>query len=167
MDRTVSARIKSSLRAIEKLRDDAPVIFIDEKGHYWLNAHAGKFIARKSIPIGDFIEWLRIGASHLTSLSYGDVMVNMMHLPGGNVMVYLREAEAERKGRAALTMKEREVLRFVIKGFSNKGIAESMKISPQTVNAHLDHIYRKLGCSNRVAAGYMGLKKGLFLPPHQ
>ncbi|MDA8387493.1 MAG: LuxR C-terminal-related transcriptional regulator [Nitrospiraceae bacterium] len=166
MDRAVTARIKSSLKAVEKLHDDAPVIFINEKGSYWLNAHARKFIARKSIPLGDFMEWIKIGASHLQNLTYGDVMINMMHLPDNNVMVYLRETEAGKDGKTALTFREREVLRLVVKGCSNKAIAETMRISPQTVNAHLDHIYRKLGCSNRVAAGFMGLKKGLFLPPH-
>jgi DNA-binding NarL/FixJ family response regulator len=51
-----------------------------------------------------------------------------------------------------------------VKGFSNKKIAGLMKISPGTVNTHLDNIYRKLGCSNRVTACITAVKNGLFLP---
>ncbi|MDA8326303.1 MAG: LuxR C-terminal-related transcriptional regulator [Nitrospiraceae bacterium] len=165
MDRAVTARIRDSLKAVERLQGEAPCIFIDGKGRYWLNGHAKRFISHKAIPLADFMEWLMIGASHLKNLSYGDVRVNMMHLPGNNVAVFLEQMEPGSGAKTALTVKEREVLRLVIRGLSNKRIAESMNISPQTVNVHLDHIYRKLGCSNRVAAGFMGLKNGLFLPP--
>ncbi|MDA8085212.1 MAG: response regulator transcription factor [Nitrospiraceae bacterium] len=72
--------------------------------------------------------------------------------------------ENEKDVKTPLTLKEREVLSLVSKGFTNKQIAEMMKISPSTVNVHLDHIYRKLGCSNRVEACFIGLKKGLFPP---
>ncbi|MDA8088409.1 MAG: LuxR C-terminal-related transcriptional regulator [Nitrospiraceae bacterium] len=165
MDRAITARISDSLKAAEKLQSEAPCIFIDNRGRYWLNSHAKKFISRRDIALPDFMEWLKIGSSHLENMSYGDVTVNMMHLPGNNIMVFLQQMEAGSSSGATLTVKEREVLRLVIKGLSNKRIAESMHISPQTVNVHLDHIYRKLGCSNRVAAGFIGLKKGLFLPP--
>ncbi|MDA8169194.1 MAG: helix-turn-helix transcriptional regulator [Nitrospiraceae bacterium] len=165
MDRTVAARIRDSLKAVERLRGEAPFIFIHE-GSYWLNTHAKKLFSTKATPVEDFMEWLMIGVSHLKNLSYGDIMLNMMHLPGNDVMVFLHQADnkAASGAKKILTAKEREVLHLAIKGLSNKQIAKLMQISPQTVNAHLDHIYRKLGCSNRVAASLMGLKKGLFLP---
>ena len=166
MDRTVSSRIKASLGAIEKLQKKAPFIFIHD-GDYWMNPHAKKLISQKDLQIDDLIEWLKIGISHLKSLSYGDMDVNMIQLPGGAVMVFLHQKDKKSVAcpRLELTLKEREVLRLVIKGFPNKQIAQSMKISPQTVNAHLDHIYQKLGCSNRASAAFKGLKNGLFLPP--
>ncbi len=165
MDRTIDARIKASIEAFEKLQKRSPFIFIHD-GNYWLNPHARKLISRKAIPLDDFIEWLRMGVAHLKNLSYDDLIINIMQLPGGAVMVFLKQADkgAGACPRVDLTIKEREVLRFVIRGFSNKKIAESMKISPQTVNAHLDHVYQKLGCSNRAAAVAIGLKNGLFIP---
>ena len=165
MDRTIDARIKDAIEAFEKLQKKSPFIFIHD-GDYWLNPHARKLIHRKAIPVDDFIAWLKIGVAHLKKFSYDDLTINMAQLPGGAVLVFLQQ---EDKGAGAcprvdLTIKEREVLRLVIRGFSNKKIAESMRISPQTVNAHLDHVYQKLGCSNRAAAVAIGLKNGLFIP---
>jgi DNA-binding NarL/FixJ family response regulator len=89
----------------------------------------------------------------------------MMHLPGNNVLSILRKkAPDEDNKQVTLTSREREILRHLVKGMSNKEIASLMKISPGTVNAHLDRIYMKLECTNRVAACYLALKNGLFLP---
>jgi len=39
-----------------------------------------------------------------------------------------------------------------------------MGVSPGTINSHLDSIYRKLGCSNRLEAAFTALRCGLVLP---
>ncbi len=60
---------------------------------------------------------------------------------------------------------EKEPVVFIdVRGESNKSIADIMKISPGTVNTHLDNIYSKLGCSNRLSACLIALRNGLFLP---
>jgi DNA-binding CsgD family transcriptional regulator len=165
MNHDVMAKIRSSLSAVEKALEDEPLIFIDEKGDYWLNDHARDFISHREIPAKDFMEWLTIGSSHLQNFSYGDITIHMMRLPENNVVVFLKsKPPGEKMTKSELTPKEREVLGYLIKGFSNKQIAEFMKITTGTVNSHLDKIYSKLGCSNRVAAGFLGLKNGLFLP---
>ncbi len=167
MERAITAKIKSFLKEIERRQSETPCIFIDDTGNYWLNACAREFISSKAIPLDDFMEWLKTGVSQFKSRSYEDIKLDMMHLPDNNTMVFLQQtAEAEKNVKTPLTLKEREVLSLVSRGFSNKQIAESMKISPSTVNVHLDHIYRKLGCSNRVEACFKGLKKGL-LPPFE
>ena len=43
-----------------------------------------------------------------------------------------------------LTAKEREVLKLMAEGLSNKGIAHKMFISLDTVGTHVQHIFRKL-----------------------
>jgi DNA-binding CsgD family transcriptional regulator len=53
---------------------------------------------------------------------------------------------------AALTVQERRVLMRVAAGHSNAHIAEALCVSPSTVRKHLEHAYRKLGVTNRVAA---------------
>ena len=49
-------------------------------------------------------------------------------------------------------MTERRVLCHVAAGLNNREIAKSFTIATGTVREHLEHAYRKLGVTNRVAA---------------
>jgi predicted ATPase/DNA-binding CsgD family transcriptional regulator len=49
-----------------------------------------------------------------------------------------------------LTFREAEIADLAARGMSNRNIAEHLFISKRTVDAHLDHIYAKLGISSRV-----------------
>ena len=49
-----------------------------------------------------------------------------------------------------LTGREREIAGLVAEGLSNRQIAERLVISKRTVDAHIEHIYAKLGVSSRV-----------------
>jgi len=49
----------------------------------------------------------------------------------------------------ALTPREREIVRYTLRGFSNKEIASRMVISPATVKAHLTSVFRKLSVRDR------------------
>jgi DNA-binding NarL/FixJ family response regulator len=49
-----------------------------------------------------------------------------------------------------LTGRECEVAALVADGLSNRVIAERLVISKRTVDAHLEHIFAKLGLSSRV-----------------
>src|SRR6185312_12400799 len=51
----------------------------------------------------------------------------------------------------ALTSRELEIAELVGEGLSNRQIAERLVISKRTVDAHIEHIYGKLGVSSRVA----------------
>jgi DNA-binding CsgD family transcriptional regulator len=51
---------------------------------------------------------------------------------------------------ADLTAREREVADLVATGLSNREIASQLFISKRTVDAHLEHIFTKLGISSRV-----------------
>jgi non-specific serine/threonine protein kinase len=52
--------------------------------------------------------------------------------------------------KGPLTSREREIARLVSEGLSNRQIAEQLVISKRTVDAHVEHIYGKLGVSSRV-----------------
>jgi DNA-binding CsgD family transcriptional regulator len=60
-----------------------------------------------------------------------------------------------------LTAREREVLRFVAAGRSNREIAAELVISEHTVARHVQNIFRKLDVSSRAAAGAFAFQHGL------
>jgi two-component system, NarL family, response regulator len=60
-----------------------------------------------------------------------------------------------------LTSREREVLRLVAAGQSNKEIAASLGIAERTVKFHLTSIFNKLGADNRARAVAVAAERGL------
>jgi len=63
---------------------------------------------------------------------------------------------------ALLTGREVEVLRCISLGESNKEAARTLGISPSTVRAHLENIFRKLECTTRAAATLKAMTTGLL-----
>src|SRR3989441_4356910 len=61
-----------------------------------------------------------------------------------------------------LTAREVEVLQLLAFGHTNKDIAEQLFISPDTVKTHLEHIFEKLGASDRTAAVAEALRRHLI-----
>jgi predicted ATPase/DNA-binding CsgD family transcriptional regulator len=60
-----------------------------------------------------------------------------------------RGARQGELGWASLTRAEREVAHWVETGLTNKEVAQRLLVSPRTVQAHLGHIFGKLGISSR------------------
>ena len=48
-----------------------------------------------------------------------------------------------------LSKRENEVVKAVLKGYSNKQIAEELEISPNTVKTHLQHVFHKMKVSSK------------------
>jgi predicted ATPase/class 3 adenylate cyclase/DNA-binding CsgD family transcriptional regulator len=69
-------------------------------------------------------------------------------------IAYAQRGRGERKrpssGWESLTPAEHDVVRLVCEGLANKDIATRLFVSPKTVQAHLTHVYTKLGLSSRV-----------------
>jgi DNA-binding CsgD family transcriptional regulator len=57
-----------------------------------------------------------------------------------------------RRGRAALSDRQWEVLRLVARGHTNKEIAQLLDIKPDTVRKHLENVFEQLGVHTRTAA---------------
>jgi HD-GYP domain-containing protein (c-di-GMP phosphodiesterase class II) len=64
---------------------------------------------------------------------------------------------------AGLTVREVEVLRLVAQGMSTKEVAARLAITPKTAGNHIEHIYAKIGASNRAEASLFAVQNGLFL----
>jgi DNA-binding NarL/FixJ family response regulator len=65
-------------------------------------------------------------------------------------------------GPAGLTARECEVLALLATGLPNKGIARQLGISPKTVSNHVEHIYTKLGTTNRAGAALLAMQHGIL-----
>jgi DNA-binding NarL/FixJ family response regulator len=63
-------------------------------------------------------------------------------------------------GETLLTPKEKMVLQYISRGYSNKEIASSLEISPHTVASHIKRIYRKLEVNSRNEAVFEGWRMG-------
>ncbi len=61
----------------------------------------------------------------------------------------------------ALTRREKDVLKMMIQGASNKEIARHLDISVATVRTHTVSIFRTLNVSNRTQASQVAVKYGL------
>jgi LuxR family maltose regulon positive regulatory protein len=64
--------------------------------------------------------------------------------------------------REGLSEREREVLRLVAAGLSNREIAAQLIISPGTAKTHTASIYRKLDVGNRTRAVARARELGLL-----
>lgn len=65
------------------------------------------------------------------------------------------------KGLSSLTNREREILKLVAEGFSNKEIATYLFISPKTVDNHRTNLMRKLDLHSAQALTSYALRVGL------
>ncbi len=60
-----------------------------------------------------------------------------------------------------LTPREKEVLRLLAQGLSNKAIAGLLFLSSRTVQSHLYNIYRKIKVRNRTSAALYAVSRGI------
>jgi two-component system NarL family response regulator len=69
---------------------------------------------------------------------------------------------AEFTPRADLSARELEVLQHVARGLGNKEIAQAIGRSAETVKAHLESIFQKLGARDRTHAVTIALQRGII-----
>jgi two-component system nitrate/nitrite response regulator NarL len=68
----------------------------------------------------------------------------------------------EHDDRPALTPREREILLLTADGCNAPEIGRRLYLSPTTVKTHLQHLYEKLGVSDRAAAVAEAMRRGLL-----
>ena len=69
---------------------------------------------------------------------------------------------AEHVSDETMTEREKDVLKHVAGGNSNRDIAEQMFISEDTVKVHVKHIMEKLGANDRTEAVTIALRRGII-----
>jgi len=68
---------------------------------------------------------------------------------------------AERMNSPVLTKREKDVLKMMVAGSSNKEIGNALKVTEGTVKVHLNHVFAKLGVTGRVSAVSAAVQYGL------
>ena len=114
-----------------------------------------------------------VGVIMLTAYDDRQFVVEAVRLVAGGNMVIdpqlvvalaeeLTDAKERDRKAETLTAREVEVLQLLAFGHTNKDIAEQLYISPDTVKTHLEHIFEKLGTSDRTAAVAEALRRRLI-----
>jgi DNA-binding CsgD family transcriptional regulator len=73
--------------------------------------------------------------------------------------------EGDRSARSnspVLTPRERDVLAMISQGLSNKRVARTFEISPETVKTHVKRIFLKLAVNTRAEAAFRAVSLGLL-----
>jgi DNA-binding NarL/FixJ family response regulator len=103
-------------------------------------------------------------AEHLTQTVRLVAAGNLVIDP--NLVVVLADelSTAKQRDRKAETLTEREleILQLLALGHTNRDIAGKLFISPDTVKTHLEHIYQKLGATDRTAAVAEAMRRRLI-----
>ena len=98
----------------------------------------------KQAAIKEIIETIRTVHRGRTSIEPAITKVLLDHL-----------ARNRQRDGSVLSKREREILRLVGKGMSNKDIGETLFISTRTVKFHVSSIFDKLNVKNRTEAALM------------
>lgn len=99
--------------------------------------------------------------SAIRSVSRGDMYIH----PAITHLLFKGLAPAVGSSKAALesvTPREMEVMRYIIRGYTNRQIAETLTISVRTVEGHRASLFDKLGLKNRVELIEFAEKNGLL-----
>lgn len=94
----------------------------------------------------------------------GDIVIDPA-LAGRVALSAARLARGEFWAGAALglTQRESEVLDLMVRGQSNKAIADRLILGEETIKTHVKSIYRKLDVTDRSQAVARALREGVFL----
>ncbi|MBI4689333.1 MAG: hypothetical protein HY754_03560 [Nitrospirae bacterium] len=159
-------KLKKGLKTIESLAEKEPIMVISQTGEVWLSESAKKKLSEKKIDVSEMRDWLMIGVKHLSEASCYGIKTFMVPIPTdtGETEVLIILSDEYKNKYPVLTMMEKKVLKYLVKGLPNKDIAINLNIGPGTVNAHLDNIYRKFGVSNRAEAICIAVKLGITVP---
>jgi DNA-binding NarL/FixJ family response regulator len=73
----------------------------------------------------------------------------------------IRNSVPAKVNRAALSPRETDILRLIVKGFNNQQIAETLHISRGTVKWHVNMILSRLDVNDRTQAVVVAAQRGI------
>jgi DNA-binding NarL/FixJ family response regulator len=127
---------------------------LDEYVFEALQAGAGGFLLKRASP-EDLIEAVRVVASG-ESLLFPPVMRRLV----SQYAATTEQADQLTANLELLTEREREVLRLVALGMSNREIADELFVGNETVKSHVGAVLMKLGVHGRTQAVIAAYESG-------
>jgi len=120
----------------------------------------------------EVVEMVKAGVSAyvLKDVAGAELVATIHRVMNGEVVIHPRVANRlvnelnrprQKKDDIKLTRREKDVLSLLVKGYSNKEIADAVFISEKTVKNHLTSIFRKLGVKDRTQAAVYALKNSI------
>jgi DNA-binding NarL/FixJ family response regulator len=94
-----------------------------------------------------------------------DALAGRMHLDPVVARLLADSLRAPRRPAGSLTPREREVLKLVAGGASNRQIARTLVVSERTARTHVSAILAKLGLVSRTQAALWAVREGLAPGP--
>jgi len=176
-DMTVVGQAKSGSEAIALVRKHAPdVVLMDlrmpgiggveateviraehpECAVIVLTTYQGDEDIRRAMAAGAQ-SYLLKGMSHLKLLeAIRSVRSGQSYFPRS-----IRNSVPGKLNRAALSPREMDILRLIVRGLSNQEIAEALNITRGTVKWHVNIILRRLDVSDRTQAVVIAVQRGI------
>src|SRR5689334_9754204 len=153
----------SCLKAIRKLTPDVVLVedgFSDVTAPEMLSVVNAEHLPTRlvlytaSVARGDLAAAIAAGACSAISMSERPetVMKSLRQVAARRDQARVGNEENGASGEnalAVLTGQEREIMRLVARGLSNKAIARQLNVSPGTIKVHLKHMFEKLEIDNR------------------
>jgi HD-GYP domain-containing protein (c-di-GMP phosphodiesterase class II)/DNA-binding CsgD family transcriptional regulator len=109
---------------------------------------------RVALTSEDAVEWLR-GQPARFSVAAVETLAAELGLS-------IKQEGQRRVWPSGLSEREVEVLRLVARGHDRRQVAKLLFLSEGTVRSHLEHIYGKIGVSNRASATLFAVENGLL-----
>jgi DNA-binding NarL/FixJ family response regulator len=137
-----------AIAAIRQSRPESAVIV--------LTTYQGDEDIRRAIAAGAQA-YLVKGMSHLKLLqAIRSVRAGQKYFPRS-----IRNSVAGKLGKSALSPREVEILRLIVKGLNNQEIAEALNITRGTVKWHVNIILRRLNVNDRTQAVVVAARRGI------
>jgi DNA-binding NarL/FixJ family response regulator len=147
----------AATRLLAKERSDIKILMLsayadDERVLHGIQAGAVGYIVKDATP-EEFVKIIR--ATHNGEDITSPYLANLHPVvlarlrgkqPASSALPSLNFSELN------LTQREQEIVDLLVQGKSNKEMADKLCLSGDTIKAHLQHIFRKLGVSSRLEA---------------
>jgi two-component system response regulator NreC len=175
-----------AVRLVERLRPD--ILVTDLKLSGMDGIEVARQVSKRSLKTGiiilsicenecDVLEALQAGANaYVLKDSTSDRLVHAINeVATGHrylsppfseqaIEAYMQKTKAPAlELQNSLTMREKEVLEMVAKGYTNAKIAAQLFISPRTVETHRANVMRKLNLENHIQLIHYVVKQGLLV----
>lgn len=97
-------------------------------------------------------------ATSIRALAAGESVIDRRVLP--QVLAVARQAGQSGDMDEPLSERQRDILRLVADGLSNREIAEHVHLSELTIKSYVEELLKQLGARNRVHAAVLATRRG-------